>query len=126
MIQLDLVWHLVSTCPETFPSPGWVVKALLDKAIDDVIAPCRSHPDVTNSRIVDLLEGRRSGDSVTDIVLRWNPSRECVSRTIGRNAVFLVAERVLVRNRKKMRPVATDPVPLPTQTVAQRPISHTA
>lgn len=126
LTQLDLVRHLVSTYPEKYPSPGWAVRALLDKAIDDVVTLCRSHPDATNSRIVDFLEGRRSGISVTAIALRWNLSRECVSRTIGRKAVFLVTERVLVRNRRKVRPVAADPVPMSSQTIAQRPISHSA
>lgn len=126
LTQLDLVRHLVSTYPEKYPSPGWAVRALLDKAIDDVIALCRSHPDATNSRIVDFLEGRRSGVSVTAIALRWNLSRECVSRTIGRKASFLVTERVLVRNRRKVRSIVTDPIPLPSQAVTKRPISHSA
>lgn len=126
LTQLDLVQHLVSTYPEKYPSSGWAVRALLDKAIDDVVALCRSHPDVTNSRIVDFLESRRSGMSVSAIALRWNLSRECVSRTIGRKASFLVTERVLVRNRRKIRPVTADPVPLASQPVAQWPLSHTA
>jgi len=61
--QQDLVQRLVALHPDRYPSPGWAVRALLDKSIYEVVALCGSHPDSMNLRIIEFLKARRSGAS---------------------------------------------------------------
>ena len=45
LTQLEIIDQLVSTYPHRFLCPGWAVRALLDKAIDDVIAASQKSKD---------------------------------------------------------------------------------
>jgi hypothetical protein len=114
LTQLELVGRLVEAYPDHYPSRGWAVRALLDKAIDDVLALCGSRPDAANMRLVRFLEARRAGKSVTAIALEWGLSRECVSRKVGHQAVLLVTDRLLARNRRGLS--AREPVAMPSNS----------
>ncbi len=124
--QLDLVQHLVALHPDRYPSPGWAVRALLDKSMDDVVALCRSHPDSMNLRIIEFMEARRSGTSIKAIAERWGLSRECVSCTVGRQVTRLVTDRVLYRNTRGTRPMGQEPVALPPRSQGHQPLTHSA
>jgi hypothetical protein len=102
LTQLEVVDQLVSAYPNRFLSPGWAVRALLDKAIDDVMAAARKSKDDQSQRIALFLELRRQGQSVTAIALAWGLSRECVSRTISRKAILLVTDRLLKLGRSHL------------------------
>src|SRR5258707_11693066 len=124
LAQLELVGRLVETRPDRYPSRGWAVRALLDKAIDDVIALCRPRPDPASARLVQFLEARRAGKSVTAIAADWKLSRECVSRTVGRQAIQLVTDRILDRNRRGAH--AREPVALPVHGDREVATAHSA
>jgi hypothetical protein len=100
LIQLEAIEHLVATYPERFFSRGWAVRALLDKAMDQVIAVTRAQADPRTRRIAEYLAERRAGRTVAEIAAHWRLSRECVSRTIGCQAVRLVTDRFLALARR--------------------------
>jgi hypothetical protein len=119
LAQLELVERLVARHPERYPSRGWAVRALLDKAIDDVVTLCRSHADQASMRMIRFLEARRAGMSVKTIVREWGISRECVSRTVGRQAAMMITERVLTRNRRLTQASSQEPLVLPARTLTK-------
>ena len=102
LTQFAVVQELVAAYPNRFLSPGWAVRALLDKAMDEVIALARKSKDTQDHRLADFLELRRQHESVTAIAKEWNLSRECVSRTVGRKAISLVTERFLALTKRKV------------------------
>jgi hypothetical protein len=126
LAQLELVDHLIARYPERYPSRGWAIRALLDKAIEDVASLCQSRSDLTSRRLIHFLEARRAGRSVKEIALDWGLSRECVSRTVGRQAAMMIAERVLTRNRRHIQAMAHDPVELPVRNLTRVSASRTA
>ncbi len=95
LTQFEIIGQLVSVHPNQFISPGWAVRVLLDKAMDDVIAMASKRKDVGSQRVASFLELRRQGKSVTAIAQEWGLSRECVSRTVSHKAVRLVTDRFL-------------------------------
>jgi len=102
LTQIAVVQELVAAYPNRFLSPGWAVRALLDRAIDEVIALARKSKDSHDYRLADFLELRRQHKSVTAIAKEWRLSRECVSRTVGRKAINLVTERFLALTKRKV------------------------
>jgi hypothetical protein len=110
LTQLEIVEQLVAAYPHRFLSPGWAVRALLDKAMDDVIAVARKSSDERSLRIAQFLELRRQGQSVTAIAQWWEMSRECVSRAVGRKAILLVTDRLLKLSKASLSDAANGPV----------------
>ncbi len=102
LTQLEIVGQLVAAHPNRFPTPGWAVRALLDKAMDDVIALSRKSDDERSLRVALFLELRRMGQTVTQIAQWWELSREYVSRSIARQAVTLVTDRLLLISKSKL------------------------
>lgn len=102
LTRLDIVAQLVVKYPDRYPSVGWAVRGVLDKAISSVIALCQARPDQANRRLAAFLEARR-GQSVTAIAREWDLSREYISRTVGRQAILLVTEKVLAISRISVR-----------------------
>ncbi len=99
LAQLELVGQLLATYPERYPSRGWAIRAVLDRAMRDVIALCASKPDPASARLVRFLEARRQGESIAAIARAWGLTREHLSRSVGHQAIVLVTERVLALNR---------------------------
>jgi len=99
LAQLELVGQLLATYPERYPSRGWAVRALLDRAMRDVIALCRSKPDAASARLARFLEARQKGESVAAIARMLGLTREHLSRSVGHQAIVLVTDRVLALNR---------------------------
>jgi len=129
LTQLEVVGHLVDMYPERYPSRGWAVRALLDKAIDDVVALCRSKPDAANTRLARFLEVRREGKPITAIAAEWGLTRECVSRKVGRRAILLVTDRVLAHNRRGPaagQSAMREPVALSPRIGATPTVQHSA
>lgn len=108
LTQLEIVGQLVQAYPHRFLSLGWAVRALLDKAMDDVIAVARKSKDAAGQQIADFLDLRRQGQSVTDIAKAWGLSRECVSRTVSRKAILLVTDRLLQMGKAHLSDAQTD------------------
>jgi DNA-binding phage protein len=102
LTQLEVIDHLVAANPRQFPSPGWAVRELLDKAIQQVIAASRASSNAHSQLITDFLEARMSGQTVSAIAREWGLSRERVSRTFSRQAVYLVTEKTLKMGRRKL------------------------
>lgn len=102
LTQLDLVSRLVETRPDRYPTRGWAVRAILNKAIGDTIDLCQLQADPASERLAAFLEGRRTGKTVTAIAREWGLSRECVSRTVARQAIRLVTDRVLALGRRRL------------------------
>lgn len=102
LTQLDIVGQLVSAYPNRFLCSGWAVRALIDKAMDDVIAASNKCKDEPGQRIAQFLELRWQGQTVTAIAQAWGLSRECVSRTISRKAILLVTDRLLKLGRSPL------------------------
>ncbi len=102
LTQIAVVQELVTAYPNRFLSPGWAVRALLDKAMDEVIVLARNSKNTSDHRIADFLELRRQHKSVTAIAKDWNLSRECVSRTVGRKTINLVTDRLLALSKRKV------------------------
>jgi hypothetical protein len=99
LAQLELVGQLMAAHPERYPSRGWAVRAVLDRAMRDVIALCASKPDPASARLARFLEARPKGESVAAIARTWGLSREHLSRSVGHQAIVLVTDRVLALNR---------------------------
>ena len=112
LTQLEIVGQLVSAYPNKYLSPGWAVRAILDKAIAQVIAVSRSSKDEHTRRIALFLELRQQGESVSSIARSWGLSRECVSRTVSRQAIQLVTDRVLKLARRSPNSQEADVVHL--------------
>ena len=102
LTQLDLVSRLVESRPDRYPTRGWAVRAILNKAIQDTVDLCRMQSDPASERLAAFLEARRAGKTVTTIAQEWGLSRECVSRTIARQAIRLVTDRVLALGRRRL------------------------
>ena len=102
LTQLDLVTRLVESRPDRYPTRGWAVRAILNKAIGDTIDLCHLQSDPASERLAAFLEERRTGKTVTAIAREWGSSRECVSRTVARQAIRLVTDRVLVLGRRRL------------------------
>jgi hypothetical protein len=68
---LEIVGQLVAAYPHRFLSPGFAVRALLDKAMDDVIASSSKSNDERSLRVVKFLELRRMEQTVTQIAQWW-------------------------------------------------------
>jgi hypothetical protein len=109
LTQLEIVGQLVAAYPNRFLSPGWAVRALLDKAMDDVMAAARKSKDGQGQRIAQFLELRRQEQTVTDIAKAWELSRECVSRTISRKAILLVTDRFLLLSKASLSDATNGP-----------------
>jgi hypothetical protein len=105
LTQLELVGHLVAAYPNRYLSPGWAVRALLDRAIDDIIAVSRKSKDEGGQRLAKFLELRRQGKQVKEIAEQWELTREHLSRSVNRRAIELVTDRLLVLGRRKLLPV---------------------
>jgi hypothetical protein len=58
--------------------------------------------DPASERLATFLEERRTGKTVTAIAREWGLSREYVSRTVARQAIRLVTDRVLVIGRRRL------------------------
>jgi hypothetical protein len=101
LTQLDIVKRLVSDYPSKYLTPGWAVRRVLDKAITRVIQASKASHDARIQKIATYLELRLQYQSTSDIAHQWGVSRECVSRTIGRQAILLVTDQVLAMNREK-------------------------
>jgi len=123
LAQLELVGQLVVAYPERYPSRGWAVRALLDRAIRDVIALCASKPDPASARLARFLEARQEGESIAAIARTWGITREHLSRSAGRQAVVLVTDRVLTLNRGGLASGQStrEPARLPTQAAVKHP-----
>jgi hypothetical protein len=102
LTQLELVDHLVKAYPKRFLTKGAAVRAILDKAMDQVIAACRQSSDHGSERIASFLEARTRGESVADIAREWGLSREYVSRRVGRQAIGLVTARAVAIGRQTL------------------------
>src|SRR5262249_36142266 len=102
LTQLEIVDQLVAVYPNRYLSRGAAVRFVLDKAIGQVVAACRVSSDHPTRRIADYLEARQSGKSVSAVAREWSLSREYVSRAIGRRAIELVIDRVLVLGHRKL------------------------
>jgi hypothetical protein len=102
LTQLDLVEQLVAAYPTRYHCKGAAVRALLDRAISQVIAACRSSADQRSQRVATFLEARQAGQSVTAIARKWGISREYVSRAVGRRAVELVTDHVLALGHRRL------------------------
>ncbi len=61
LTQLELVDHLLRTYPKRFLTKGSAVRAILDKAMTQVIAACRQSSDQGSERIASFLEARMRG-----------------------------------------------------------------
>jgi hypothetical protein len=107
LTQLEIVEQLVAGYPTRYLSRGAAVRFVLDKAIGQVVAACRASSDSATRCIAEFLEARQAGKSVAAIAREWRLSREYVSRAIGRRAIALVTDRVLVLGRRK--PVVQPP-----------------
>lgn len=126
LTQLDIVAQLVAKYPDRYPSVGWAVRGVLDKAISSVIALCQARPDQASQRLAAFLEARRSGKSVTAIAREWELSREYVSRTVGRQAILLVTEKVLAISRLSVVEPKPEAAPRLIQAVKQQSTKHSA
>ena len=71
LTQLDLVSRLVETRPDRYPTRGWAVRAILNKAIGDTIDLCHMQADPASERLAAFLEARRTGKTVTAIEREW-------------------------------------------------------
>jgi hypothetical protein len=100
--QIDLVGRLVESRPDRYPTRGWAVRAILNKAIGDTIDLCHMQSDRASERLAAFLEARSGGKTVTAIAREWGLSRECVSRTVARQAIRLVTDRVLALGRRRL------------------------
>lgn len=115
LTRLELVDELVRTYPKRYITRGAAVRAILDKATDQVIAACRQSADHGSERIATFLESRSQGVSVSEIARDWGLSREYVSRRVGRQAIGLVTDRVLAIGRHPLvLQQAYEPVPSPS------------
>ncbi len=121
LTQLEIVDQLVAAYPNRYLSRGAAVRFVLDKAIGQVVAACRASSDHATRRIADYLEARQSGQSISAIARAWGLSREYTSRAIGRRAVELVTDRVLVLGRRKLMAQGTG-----TTESASAPRTHSA
>jgi hypothetical protein len=108
LTPLEVVEQLLAAYPHRFPSPGWVVRALPDRAIDDVVVFSRKSSDERSLRVAQFLELRRQGQSVTAIAQWWGLTRECVSRTISHKAILLVTDRLLQFGKASLSEAQTD------------------
>jgi hypothetical protein len=102
LTQLELVEHLLCAYPKRFLSKGAAVRAIIDKAMAQVIAACRQSSDQGSERIASFLEARMRGESIADIAREWGLSREYVSRRVGRQAIGLVTTRVVALGRRSL------------------------
>lgn len=125
LTQLDIVAQLVAKYPDRYPSVGWAVRGMLDKAISSIIALCQARPDQASQRLAAFLEARRQGKSVTAIAREWDLSREYVSRTVGRQAILLVTEKVLAISRLTVIEPKSE-TPARSMHVVQQPAKHSA
>jgi hypothetical protein len=116
---LDLVTRLVAAYPDRYPSKGWAVRAVLDKAITGVIALCEARPDPASARLARFLDARRQGQSVAAIAQEWGLSREHVSRSVGRQAIMLVTDRVQALNSRAVS--GAKPVPMGVAEASAHP-----
>jgi hypothetical protein len=74
----------------------------LNKAIGDTIDLCHLQSDPASDRLAAYLEARRTGKMATAIAREWGLSRECLSRTVARQAIRLVTDRVLTLGRRRL------------------------
>ena len=51
LTQLDLVTRLVESRPDRYPTRGWAVRAILNKAIGDTIDLCHLQSDPASERL---------------------------------------------------------------------------
>lgn len=107
LTQLEVIQYLVSVNPTKYPRPGIAVRALLDKAIDQVIVATIDNPHYQTQLTARFLQYRIQGITVSEIAKNWGFSREYISRTIGKQAITLVTDRVLKIGRRKL--VAKEP-----------------
>ncbi len=123
LAQLELVGQLVARFPERYPSRGWAIRAMLDRAMRDVIALCASKPDPGSARLASFLEARRKGESVAAIAREWELTREHVLRSVGHQAIVLVTDRVLALNRSGLASGQStrEVTQLPTQVADKHP-----
>jgi hypothetical protein len=109
LTRLDLVTRLVAASPDRYPSKGWAVRVVLDKAIAGVIALCDARQDPASARLAQYLEARWHGRSVGAIAQERGLSREHVSRSVGRQAIVLVTDRVIVLNSRAVATAKSGP-----------------
>jgi hypothetical protein len=102
LTQLELVDQLVASHPTRYLCRGAAVRAILDRAIAQVVAACRASSDTGSRRMADFLEARQRGLSVAAVAREWGISREYISRTVGRRAIRLVTDRVLAFGQRSL------------------------
>ncbi len=102
LTQLDLVEQLVTQYPTRYLCKGLAVRAILDKAIQQVIDACRASADPASVRVATYLDLRKQGQTTAAIARSWGMTREYVSRSVGRRAIHLVTDRTLRLGRRQL------------------------